>query len=75
MTTQQKKEALQNSLNYFGFDKRYFINTCDGRLGNKFAIAEELEYGGITNITDFFTYKDFNTWLKGFQFHKQNFTK
>ena len=75
MTTQQKKEALQNSLIYFGFDEKYFINTCDGKAGNKFAIAEEQKHGGISNITGFITYKEFNIWFSGFRFHKQKFAK
>lgn len=35
MNTQQKKEALQNSLKYFGFDEKYFIYQCEGIAGNK----------------------------------------
>ena len=66
MNVQQQKEALQNSLKHYKFDPKYIVFPSDGRLGKKWAIAEEIEHGGISTLTRFMTYDEFNSYMKGY---------
>jgi len=66
MTKEQKKEALNNALGSFGFDKEYFIQQSDARLGHKFAIATENSHCGTDVHTNFMTYEELNAYLRGY---------
>ena len=66
MTIEKKKEALSNSLETFGFNKKYFIQTADARLGHKFAIAHNTESGGVFIHTGFMSYECMNQYLMGY---------
>lgn len=67
MTTIQKKEALQNGLVHYNFPKKYFVETGDSRIGQKFAIASKMKEGtGIVTHTRYMTYEEFNSFLYGY---------
>lgn len=66
MTTQQKQQALNNSLSHFGFPKEFYIET----KGSKFAIAtkKETEYGWYecNSHTIRMTYEEMNGFIMGY---------
>jgi hypothetical protein len=66
MTTQQKQQALNNSLSHFGFPKEFYIETKD----SKFAIAtkKETEYGWYeyTIHTIWMKYEEMNGFIMGY---------
>ena len=66
LTAVEKKEALENALRSFGFDEKYCIQQADGRIGQKFAIAEKNENGGISTYTDYKTFEELNNYLMGY---------
>jgi len=72
MTFQAKKEALQNALVSFNFPKKYFIQNADGRMGHKFTLASNTENGGIDTHSNYLTYDEFNSYLKGWYDAKMN---
>jgi hypothetical protein len=65
MTKNQKHEALSNALEYYKFPKKYFIQNADGRIGSRFAIASNVENGGIEIHSRYMTYDEFNAYLFG----------
>ena len=72
MTVTQKKEALQNALTSFGFDKDYFVEIADKRMGHKFAIATLNSHSGSNIHSNFMTYDEFNAYLLGYSAAKFN---
>lgn len=80
MTTAEQKQALENSLKSFDFDKNYFIKS-DEINGKTFALAYKIEQGGIRIKTDFMDYKTFNYWFAGYmasnakEFHTKETTE
>ena len=64
MKKSEQKAILETTLKNLKFDDKYFIYQCDGRLGNKFAVAEP-SGSGISNITGFMTYKEMGCYFYG----------
>ena len=61
----KKKEFISNALVDFNFPAGYFVKSADGRMGQKFAIASNLENGGIEVHTNYMGYEEFNCYLFG----------
>lgn len=66
MNTEEKTKALNNALKSYGFNEKYFTQSANKGRNVKFAIASKNELGGINTYTIFFTYEEFNSFLKGY---------
>lgn len=71
-TLEQQKANLNEALRYYNFDANYFALPIDGRLGKKFAIASNTEFGGLQTHSDYMTVKEFEYYLLGFDACKHN---
>ena len=73
LTNTQKKEALQNALVSFGFDKKYII-VSDQTKGNTFSLGVMKKTEGTMGqtydfpdpLTGFMSYEELNAYLKGY---------
>lgn len=66
MTTEAKKEALNNALKHYNFDEKYFIYSVNKGANIRFSIASNNEIGGIHSHTRFMTYDEVNAYLRGY---------
>jgi len=66
LSKEKQIEALQNALQHYNFDEKYFIFPIDGRLGLRYAIATELKGGSIQTHTNYMTPEAFNAFLFGY---------
>lgn len=79
MTTTEKRQALENALVHFNFNKKFKVIT-DQIKGKSFAIAEEkteistlgTNYVHQQPITPFMTYEECNHYLRGCYDTQQN---
>jgi hypothetical protein len=67
LTTDQMKQALENSLRFFNFLEKYIIVKSDGRMGKLFAIGYMIENGGLVVKTSYLFYAELNHFLMGYQ--------
>lgn len=69
---EKQKANLNETLRYYNFDANYFALPIDGRLGKKYAIASNTEFGGLQTHSDYMTVKEFKCYLSGFDACKRN---
>ena len=73
MTKKEKEVAdLNQTLRHYNFDGNYFALPIDGRLGYKYAIASNTEFGGLQTYSDYMTVKEFKCYLFGHDAAKRN---
>lgn len=72
LSISQKTEALNNSLASFKFPQKYFISLADARLGQRFAISEKTENGGLSIHSNYMTYDEMNCYLMGYEAGRNN---
>ena len=72
LSLSQQKEALTNSLKSYKFDDNYFVQVADKRIGKKFAIATNTEFGGLQIHSNYMSYDEFNAYLFGIYHAKTN---
>lgn len=66
LTFNQKKESLTSDLKNYKFSDKYFIQHSDQRLGQKFAIASNIDNGAISIHTDYMTFDEMNCFFTGY---------
>lgn len=66
MNTEQKKQALENSLKHFDFPKKYFIHPMNKGRNSKFIISSKNETGGIESHSKAMNYDEMNGFIAGY---------
>jgi hypothetical protein len=72
MTASAKKEALENALKHYRFDKMYFIYSINKGTNTRFTIASNSGTGGINTHTRFMSYDEMNAYFFGYNDAKLN---
>ena len=71
MTTEEKNQALNNSLKTFGYREDLFIHTVGKDL---FIIASKNEIGGLNTFGLPYSYKEMNLFLRAYNIGFNNNT-